>query len=86
MHFGDLGLPNALWPANCVNSLFFKCFDIQIGVFRGAWGTSGSYFWGPGASLGDHFEGLGVPLGAFCVQSLSKTARVFQPCPILSDF
>ena len=41
-HFKDLGLPRALWRVDCVNSFFFTSFDIQIGVFWGAWGTIGS--------------------------------------------
>ena len=38
----SLGIPRALWRVDCVNSFFFTCFDVQIGVFRGAWGTIGS--------------------------------------------
>ena len=77
MHFGDLGLPRALLPVSCVNSFFSMGFDIQIGVFWGAWGTIGIQFWDPGASPGDHFEGLGVPLGGSGAQLLPNTPGVF---------
>ena len=33
MHFGDLGLPRALWPVNCVNSFFLRVLMSKLVLF-----------------------------------------------------
>ena len=50
MHFGDLGLPRALWPVNCVNSLFSRALVSKLVSFGVL-----------GAPLGANFGILGPP-------------------------
>ena len=55
---------------------FWVQFCIPAGLMR----AIGSHFKGFGCNWG-HFVDLGVPLGAFCAQSLPKTAGLFQGSP-----
>ena len=84
--FWGPGPPACAMASQLCEILFFTCFDLQICVFRVAWGTIGSYFWGPEASLGDYFQGLGVPLDGSGAQSLPKTVSLFHARSLFNDF
>ena len=53
------------------------CIFRVLSCLWSAWGAIGGAFWTWWGAVGVHFGGLGMPLGAFGVQSPQKTAGPF---------